>query len=60
MQGGANMSKPKDVAELCDRLRPYFGELTEWLQRLSDQVEELKPGKGSEGGDPPPPPPELD
>jgi hypothetical protein len=54
------MSKPKDVSELCDRLRPYFADLTVWLQRLSDEVEELKPGKGSEGGDPPPPPPELD
>jgi hypothetical protein len=54
------MSKPTDVAELAARLGPYLAELTEWLQELSNEVEELKPGKGSEGGDPPPPPPELD
>ena len=31
------MAKPKDVSELCDRLRPYLGDLTEWLQTLSDE-----------------------
>jgi hypothetical protein len=49
-----------DVSELCDRLSPYFEELTAWLRRLADEVDELKPGKGNESGDPPPPPPDLE
>lgn len=53
------MPKPKDTSELCDRLRPYLRDLTAWLQRRADEIDELQKGKGHEGDDPPPVPPDL-
>ena len=53
------MPKPKDTSEMCDRMRPYLKELTAWLVRRQNEIDDLKTGKGHEGTDPPPKPPDL-
>ena len=57
---GSPKGYPKDVKELCDRLRPYFDELDTWLRKKHPDVlaEGVKPG-GPLMPDPPPKPPDL-
>lgn len=65
------MPYPKDLKELCDRLRPYHDDLGHWLRRRQMEIDDLLgkaglpnhyPPEGVArpiGKDPPPPPPDL-
>ena len=56
---GSPKGYPKNVNELCDRLRVYFeNDLNPWLARRHPESLELKPGEPI-GKDPPPKPPDL-
>jgi hypothetical protein len=49
---------PKNIRELCERLKPYFNDLTAWLEKHHPEAMESKPGRPFEQ-DPPPRPPDL-
>ena len=58
MPKAAKKPVPKDIKELCERLTPYFDELTAWLAKHHPDPMDVKPG-GHFEPDPPPKPPDL-
>ena len=55
---------PKDIAELCHLLTPYFDQLTAWLEARQAEIILLKQHAGiplapRSPDDPPPKPPDL-
>lgn len=52
---------PRDIKELCERLRDYFDELTPWLERRQAEIKKLQEHGGilPPPEDPPPKPPDL-
>jgi hypothetical protein len=59
MPGKGGKGYVKDFKDMRDRIAPYLDELTAWLKRRQEQIDNLQKGKGHEGGDPPPTPPDL-
>ena len=61
MPGKGGKGYVKDFKDMRDRITPYLGDLTTWLEERRLEIDKLlaASGKQTRGGDPPPQPPDL-